>query len=472
MEQFIPTRLVSTMEGDIRVCLHTEVPASTEYATLSHCWGDVKFLTLLRANIAAFRAKIPQEALSQTFKDAISISQDLGFSYLWIDSLCILQDDPDDWRRESGLMGAVYGGSGLNIAASGAVDGSVGCFFSRPPTWRCQVELAIGSQASRYDCICSALPDTCLSNMPLVQRGWALQERLLPTRTLHFTTTEVFWECHQKSACESFPEELPPACTSWPTHFSKQPLTQSMWPWIVERYSTCKLTYARDKLVAISGLARHIQKQNKDQYVAGMWRTELESSLCWSSPKLSQHLEGNLYGAPTWSWASMDGEIRFSSHLKEKKQLHIRVLDIKIHLSGLDPFGPLPAAKLRLSCSYLLQVNIRSRGRNQYLDFNHESFQCTISNDYVKHYAEGLLQRKYALPVFEISFGQITGLLLAPSPQRGQYQRLGTFEIWGIDVPQAFGDALNTYIPRVADEDCYQVRKDKFGTTHHIIEII
>jgi hypothetical protein len=85
---------------------------------LSHCWGEMNFLTLSRSNLEAFQAQIPQEALSQTFIDAIRISRDLGFSYLWIDSLCILQDDPNDWGRESALMSAVYGGSGLNIAVT------------------------------------------------------------------------------------------------------------------------------------------------------------------------------------------------------------------------------------------------------------------------------------------------------------------------------------------------------------------
>jgi hypothetical protein len=169
--------------------------------------------------------------------------------------------------------------------------------------------------------------------MPLIRRGWALQERLLAPRTLHFAKTEVFWECHQKSACESFPEKLPIACTVWYTHFAKQPLTQSMWTWIVERYSTCKLTYAKDKLVAISGLARHIQKQTKDQYMAGMWRKDLEFHLCWSGPYFSRRGEANMYGAPTWSWASMDCEISFSKRFNETETniyVWIKILDIKI----------------------------------------------------------------------------------------------------------------------------------------------
>jgi hypothetical protein len=276
----IPTRLVSTeknrvrlVEGDFRECL--------EYATLSHCWGKTKFLTLEKSNLEVLKNGIPLEALSQTFKDAIEIARELGFAYIWIDSLCIVQDDPEDWERESALMSDVYGVSGLNIAASGAVDGRSGCFFKLPQNRICQVQVKQGNQFWSYNCVTSRIYSDCLSEMPLMKRGWALQERLLPPRSLQFTSTEVFWECHEKVACETFPEQFPNYLTYCGQFFEKKPISRSMWHWIVERYSECQLTYTKDKLVAISGLAQIIQKQTRDQYVAGMWRKDLELELCW-----------------------------------------------------------------------------------------------------------------------------------------------------------------------------------------------
>jgi len=180
-----------------------------EYATLSHCWGNIKFLMLEKSNIEVLKNEIPLEALSQTFKDAIEIARELGFAYIWIDSLCIVQDDPEDWNRESALMSDVYGGSGLNIAASGAVDGSSGCFFNQPQNRTCQVQVKLGDQVHSYICVTFSSYHQCLGSMPLMKRGWALQERLLPPRTLHFTSREVFWECHEKVACKTFPEQFP-----------------------------------------------------------------------------------------------------------------------------------------------------------------------------------------------------------------------------------------------------------------------
>jgi hypothetical protein len=125
-------------------------------------------------------------------------------------------------------MGCVYGGSGLNIAASSALDGSSGCFIERLYTWRCQVQIKTEDQFSRYDCVPAQMYYSSLSSMPLAKRGWALQERLLPSRTLHFTSKQVFWECHQKVACETFPEEFPTSIAYANSYLKKQPVSRSV----------------------------------------------------------------------------------------------------------------------------------------------------------------------------------------------------------------------------------------------------
>ncbi|KAH7417715.1 heterokaryon incompatibility protein-domain-containing protein [Cadophora sp. MPI-SDFR-AT-0126] len=126
-----PTRLIFIRGLSLRVCETAGNIGSIKYATLSHCWGGKDFLKLVRANLASFQVKIPYEDLSNTFQDAIFIARYLGFEHLWIDSLCIIQDDEDDWATESTLMTDVYGGSHLNIAAVSAENGDAGCFFKR-----------------------------------------------------------------------------------------------------------------------------------------------------------------------------------------------------------------------------------------------------------------------------------------------------------------------------------------------------
>ena len=175
--EFIPTRLISTAADRARLCLIEDFPNFPEYATLSHCWGNNAFHTLKRNNLESFKSRIPQEALSQTISDSIKIARDLGILYIWIDSLCIIQDDDSDWMRESSLMSSVYGGSSLNIAASGAVDGRSGCFLQRSHTWKCLVEANFGNRPERFQCVPLRMYYESLRSGPLGKRGWALQER-------------------------------------------------------------------------------------------------------------------------------------------------------------------------------------------------------------------------------------------------------------------------------------------------------
>lgn len=229
-EDFIPTKLIYTEADQARLCFSKDLFYLPEYATLSRCWGNNAFHTLQRKNLELFKSRIPREALSQTISDSIKIARDLGISYIWIDSLCIIQDDDSDWMRESSLMSSVYGGSSLNIAASGAVDGRSGCFLQRSHTWNCLVEVTLGSQLERFQCVPLGMYYESLRVGPLGKRGWALQERLLPARTLHFTPTQMVWECQNRTASESFSKKFPRSLIDYPEHFlKKRPVTFSLW---------------------------------------------------------------------------------------------------------------------------------------------------------------------------------------------------------------------------------------------------
>jgi hypothetical protein len=105
------------------------------YITLSHCWGNPKLQIkrLSNANISQFTNLIDDAELPKTFQDAIAIARRLGVRFLWIDSLCIIQDSVEDWVKESSNMGNVYKNSLCNIAATAAPDGRTGCFLQRNP---------------------------------------------------------------------------------------------------------------------------------------------------------------------------------------------------------------------------------------------------------------------------------------------------------------------------------------------------
>jgi hypothetical protein len=135
---FYPTRLLelsdvrNTMEF-VRLIESGQETMTGAYTTLSHRWGAADFIQLKRKNFDAFCDAIAIKDLPKTFQDAIDVSRKLGINYLWIDSLCIMQDkgDLNDWFREAGLMHKVYSHSYCNLSATGGVDSSDGLYQPR-----------------------------------------------------------------------------------------------------------------------------------------------------------------------------------------------------------------------------------------------------------------------------------------------------------------------------------------------------
>jgi Heterokaryon incompatibility protein (HET) len=347
-ERRTPSRLLLLSNDTIKLCLSEELPECPKYATLSHCWGSLVLLNLKKSTIQLFRESVPSEAICKTFEHAIYITRYIGLKYLWIDSLCIIQDDTDDWVRESANMSSVYRGSSLNIAASFAPNGTFGCFVDRglSDIWRILVRTKVGNEEHFFECLPPEMYRRGLTEMPLLQRRWVVQERILAPRMLHFTSTQVFWECFEKVACEVFPTGFPKQRSDIEKYFHKRHFVGSMWPEVVELYSKCKLTYSEDKMVAISGLAQHIKFQTNREYVAGLWREGLESQLCWRRRDPRQQ-RPPLYRAPTWSWASIDGWVRHVP-VSGAEHYYIKILEVYTSPSGSNPLGAISEASMRL----------------------------------------------------------------------------------------------------------------------------
>jgi hypothetical protein len=129
-------------------------------------------------------------------------------------------------------------------------------------------------------------------------------------------------------------------------------ISKLMWPTLIEMYSECHLTISSDKLVAVSGLARNLQSQTKEQYVAGLWREELELQLCWGV-SFERYTQTALpYRAPSWSWVSVDSQIKFPKSEKYGPgYLNIKILQIRITPSGPHPQVPTLLAKSRVAFS-------------------------------------------------------------------------------------------------------------------------
>jgi hypothetical protein len=197
----LPTRVLDvgrTRDSDsVRLfCRDQNKTTPATYIALSHRWGNPEehrpFCTT-RSNIAEFEKGIDYGRLPKTFQDAIRITRNLGVRFLWIDSLCIIQDDPDDWKAESQLMEAVFSSAYCTIAATCASGSTDGIFKARPP--RDCVTLWTAGKPAVY--VCESIDDfqVDVEESELQNRGWVLQERALSSRTIHYTKRQAYWEC-------------------------------------------------------------------------------------------------------------------------------------------------------------------------------------------------------------------------------------------------------------------------------------
>lgn len=279
---WFPTRLIDiglSKNCNPRLLITSEVPPDGPYVTLSHCWGSVNVIQLKCESLNHFTNGIAITDLPKTFVDAICVTRRLGFRYIWIDSLCIIQDSPGDWLREAMLMYLVYSNSICNIAATGSIDVSIGLFRSRNVhiLFPCEINTYYNGieDPLQYHIIDRFFWKTHLCNAPLNQRSWVVQERFLAPRNLHFGSQQLFWECREFDAAEKYPMGLPMALKYSAAFKSFDPVFDAsrmrtitgrewdagynfnmLWNKLVEAYSSSRLTKPEDKLIAFAGVAK------------------------------------------------------------------------------------------------------------------------------------------------------------------------------------------------------------------------
>jgi hypothetical protein len=259
----------------------SDLDQKPKYLTLSHCWGGANIIKLLSANVSSFKDSIPLAVLPKTFKDAIVITRRLGYEYLWIDSLCIIQDSPEDWSRESSIMGQIYQQSVCTIEALAAENSHQRCFTKRNPLFYRHCRVLGGSEKGVYVLGAATPKDWVPGNgqpCRLDRRGWVVQERLLSPRTLHFGPRSIGWECIECEATEDHPDEKKPfpdridvfrtkrtfaflGCSiskNTPVDSEEFIAFRKAWSNVVTAYTECDLTFPSDKLVGIAGMIRVI----------------------------------------------------------------------------------------------------------------------------------------------------------------------------------------------------------------------
>lgn len=370
--QYYPTRLLDLHPGrtDVDLCLRitNQDPPDSSYMTLSHCWGTANFLKLTNATLKYFKEGLKIKELSQTFQDAVQITREVGVRFLWIDALCIIQDSRKDWSYESAMMTKVYENSHCNIAAANAANSEQGCFSQRdissiPPII---VEINWTNTFNRtYLFHDDNFWERQLLDSPLFRRAWVVQERILAPGTLYYGQDQLLWDCSEMGACETYPDGDPNRLSERTKSFDLNelvsrrslPLTPELkksiyeyWHQILEDYTKCDLTKAKDKLVAVSGLAKRVQSFLGDDYLAGLWKESLPSELLWYSYHTIEKppTRPNLYLAPSWSWASVKGPVKWEVDSRLPEWSAVNIIASGIDLATTDFAGQVTNGFIRL----------------------------------------------------------------------------------------------------------------------------
>jgi hypothetical protein len=310
------------------------------HLVLSYCWGitpkDAPWhLTMM--TIQQFMREIPLNILPQTLHDAIEWTRKLGERYIWIDSMCILQDSDEDWQREASRMASIYGSATVTlVAASSSVYG--GMSDRRNPLRNSAASLYLqdGSSRSAIYLLPNGQPRDVPLQSPTDSRGWCYQEDLLSSRLVKMTQKFVLWQCIGDGSSPATRAQGLELLNKHPPY-----RWYTLWYRLIERYSNKSLTYPKDKLLAFYGIAC---AKAGPPYLAGFLKTDPWASLLWCRDENQvRQRPGRRYEeyvSPTWSWANIDAPVLFyeakARHWR-KTQLDPSPMDPELHYVEIQP---------------------------------------------------------------------------------------------------------------------------------------
>lgn len=383
------------------------------YVALSYCWGDPKVhprMRTLKTNYDDHKRCIAYSSMPRTIQDAVTICRKLGVQYLWVDALCIIQEDLQDWIEESVKMCSVYSDAVFTISAAHA-DGVSGGIFSKQDFASHTHELSLRGRSiytrkflapyhehsdfgNIFHCpsATSMFEPSARLTEPIAERGWTLQEAILSNRLLHYTTDELMWDCNETRRCEC-------GSTIGPTDISDNynallrrldiPVSDveewriwMMWQGFVETFSLRRLAFETDKLPALAGLAEqyvaHLQQRfaRKPVYLAGLWDVFLLRQICWSISysRMTWRPDGEyrprrpeLWRAPTWSWCSIEAPIDLM-----KARVFAASAEVVEAVAEPEypeyPFGPVKSGRLVLRGKVIRNLEVERTGTDLVLE--------------------------------------------------------------------------------------------------------
>lgn len=424
IERRLPKRVISVGATDVTDMHLLETDdlthgAEEPYIALSHCWGTTRTLLSTKATVEQWKQKIPFGKLSNTFKDVAKLAQGLGVKYIWIDSICIIQDDKDDWQIEAAKMASIYEGAHIVVAATGSINGDIGFLNKRRPFitepgvspngepfeiyGRETIDHTVfgwGLKSSDVEDVLDPITGGRVvgdpSSYPLLYRAWCFQERVLATRIVHFLKDEMVFECltcmececgtlrnHEKNALapsrrflrtgDKYIRQLTDSNFRIEHYGARWAIAvdspfflhHELWRDLVVSYSSKQITRRTDCLPAMAGLAVKWSGQLSGRYLAGLWEKDLLNGLRWQP--FEKESEDRLadYTAPSWSWASLHRGVSWGLQSFERDEFFVEVDNARTDCppNGLNPFGEVSCGYIFLTgCIMALRCSLREPG--------------------------------------------------------------------------------------------------------------
>jgi hypothetical protein len=366
------------------------------WAALSYCWGGEPSMKLTRGNTDELKRGIRLNSFDATIRDAILVTRALGLTYLWVDALCIFQDDDaQDWNEQSSEMHVIYGDSTLTIVAADSSSVKRGFLTERKLQY-----IALGpspsglgsegsldsSFAQRIHIAPSWDPKDDQITGPWTKRGWTMQEELLPNRLLYYTSKQTIWKCcdvieYERGVIQEPRDEIvytfmddARGIDIWnfntfskfkalPMYLQLIPETSRsekyrLWYAMVGDYSPRRFTNIQDRLVAISGLAKIFGDMIHDyEYVAGLWKRDLVRGLSWNvsgakltASKTTQDSSVPNDMIPSWSWASVGYDVVVNDHANQEIRSFVVIEDVQVDLvDRANPFGTVRGGSITIT---------------------------------------------------------------------------------------------------------------------------
>ena len=427
-----PKRLLRCLsDGSVR--LEAQNPTQRrDYIALPYCWGDGKAVTkTTKDTVDLYHRWVPNESLPPLYREAVALARGLNIHYLWIDSLCIIQDSKEDKDEELMRMSDIYRGAFVVVVVATAESPLDSLLRVKPQhdqshTWHtaslidCE-EMDLVHVKFRKRPENAHVRTDATAFTPTGKRAWCFQEKLLACRCLVFCEDEVVWECRSCCLCECGKEQkdlsVAPAgsgstwSSRWPSetmepyrklllplaehepfqldgtlkYFADAEAAYSFWEPAVAKFSMAALTYKTDRLPAISAVASIVGKATGDRYLAGLWREDLLAGLGWVASPGSFVRTGDPrpyqeYIAPTWSWASLSYGAYYCRD--RTRQSHDADLDTLVDrawavLEGQNPYGPVSDAAIVFSGLHHCdaELTIAELVSDLQLDFGHGDLQ-------------------------------------------------------------------------------------------------